>query len=188
MIKLCNSPEEFSQIYDILNSRKRVAARNLTTLRPKEEFIEKYSKNLITYAFFENNRIISYLSSKLLKEIPSWYVYLIGTRDKLDRFNIAKTKISQVVDATLDHWEKRNINSVVFLQSMSHRKHLNGEQISKISDKMKNYTNPAATLEIIKKGESSKFSLINNTICQGIVYPTDIVVKWSFKKDCFKDY
>ena len=188
MIKLCTTAEEISQIYDILNSKKRVAGRNVKEFKPKNEFIEKFLTNLVTYAYFEKGKIVSYLSSKLLKELPAWHVFLVGTDNYQQKFNISDTKISEVVDATLDHWESRDIFSVVFLQARFHRSHINGENISKLSDRMKNYTNPAATLEIIKKGEKSKFTLINDTLCQGIVFPKDMVVKWSFKKDCFKDY
>lgn len=188
MIKLCTTADEISQIYDILENRKRVSARNLESLSPRNEFIERFLKHLTTYAYFEDGKITAFLSSALLKEIPSWYVFLVGTRDKQGMFDIKNTKIPDVVDATLEHWESKNIFSVVFSQSVTHRSKLNGESIATVSEKMKEYTNPGATLEVIPKGELSKFSMINDRICQGVRFPTDMVIKWSFRKDCFNDY
>jgi hypothetical protein len=186
-VRTLSNIDDYCQMFDIFYSRNKFAGRTLDRKLPLETFIEKVSKNLITYGYFENDQLKSFLSSKLLKEIPSWYVYMIGIKKEKNIFDLEKTGLSLVVDHCLSYWEQQGINSIIFIQSIKHRAHINGINISEISEKMKEYTNPAATLEIIKKGERSEFSLIKS-LMQDNVFPTDIVVKMSFKKDLFKDY
>jgi len=185
-IKLCNCVNDASQIYDIVHQRTKVAGRPINKSRSKEEFIQFLLTNTITFGYFDDEELLSFLVTKGLTELPAWHVLLIGTKHRQDKFNIKNSNIPDVIDAALDYWESQNIFSITFVQPRKHRNHINGISIATVSEKMKKYTNPAATLEIIKKGENSKFSLINS-LNRDLTFPHDMIVKWSFRLDLFND-
>lgn len=185
-VRLCTERKDISQIYDILHQRKKVAGRPINTSRTKEEFIHLILNNAITFGYFQDDELISYVVTKELKELPAWHVLLVGTKYQQDNFQIKESRIPDVADATIEYWESKDIFSITFIQPRKHRNYINGINIATISDRMKMYTNPAATLEVIKKGELSKYSLINS-LNQNLTFPHDMVVKWSFKLDRFND-
>lgn len=183
-VRICTSREDISQLYDILQQRKKVAGRPINTSRTKDEFIDWILPHAITYGYFNGEELISFLVSKGLKEIPAWHIFLIGTKYQQEKFDIKESKFPEITDATLEYWESQNIFSFTCIQPRYHRGYISGMSVATVSEKMKEYTLPAATLEIIKKGEKSKFDLIN-TLNQQLTFNHDMVVKWCFKKDCF---
>ena len=58
--------------------------------------------------------------------------------------------------------------------------------IMKLCKNLKNYQIPGATLEVIKKGNISSSTLINE-LCRNNTFTRDMIVKWVFRQDYLQE-
>lgn len=181
-VRLCTY-DDLDQVYEMIYNHTSVAGVKIDK-QALAEFKLRFSKDIITFGFFKNNKLKSFLITRQLSEIPSWYITLWST-DQVTIKNLKNCGIPQLFDAAVDYWEKQNIFSFFFIQTVKHRNILNG-RITSNSERLKEYEIPGATIEIIKKGELSKFTLINK-LCKNNVSEKDRIVKWVFKKNHLQD-
>jgi hypothetical protein len=176
--RLCTE-EDFKSMYDIIYSHNKIAG--LKVDRPSfEGFKNKFNNNIITFGFFINGVLNSFLVTRKIPEQSSWYVSMISVKQS-SFFNFKESGLSELFDAAIEYWENLEIFSFIFIQSVRQRNFINAERL-KISKILKNYHQPAMTIEIIKANTTSQFSLIRE-LCKNNIYPEDKIVKLLFKKD-----
>ena len=176
--RLCTE-KDMESMYDIMYSHNKIAGIKIN--KPSfETFKNKFNSNIVTFGYFVDNRLTSFLVTRKLLEIPSWYVSMISVERSLF-FDFEESGLSELFDAAIEYWENLEIFSFIFIQSVRHRNLLNGK-ILKFSKSLKNYQIPAPTIEIIKANTESQSSLIRE-LCKNNTYAEDKIVKWVFKKD-----
>jgi hypothetical protein len=182
IVKICTK-EDLNDIHNLLYSHEKIAG--LLIEKPTlEEFKKKFSDDVITFGYYVNNELISFLITRKLSELPSWYVSMISSKN-LNFFKFNNSGLADLFDAAVEYWESKNLYSFIFVQSVKHRNLLNGK-ITKSSNNLKKYQIPGATLEVIKKNSKSKSTLINK-LCKNYTYPNDIIIKWVFRKDYLQE-
>lgn len=190
MIKLITTDEDHKLVYDLMTEHTRIASR-VVEHNTFEQYIDRVRvKNPVTFGYFDDNgNLMSFLISATLSAIPSWFFVLVTTK-KTTRFNMGTSGIPDLIEATVNYWEDKGINSFLYIQSVTHRSYINGEQMKKHlppEAKFHDYLAPGVTLELLKANSRSKFSLIDG-LCQESLFPTDVVIKWTFKKSLMQDY
>jgi hypothetical protein len=176
--RLCTE-KDFESMYDMMYSHNKIAGIKIN--KPSfENFKNKFNSNILTFGYFVDNKLTSFLVTRKLLEIPSWYVSMISVERSLF-FDFKKSGLPELFDTAITHWESQEIFSFILIQSIKHRNLLNG-RILQHCKKLSNYQIPGATLEIIKQNTLSSSSLIRE-LCKNNVYDEDKIVKWVFRKD-----
>jgi hypothetical protein len=190
MIKQIVTEEDYKLVHELITAHDKIATR-IVEHKTFDEFMHNVrAKNPVTIGYFnDDGNLVSMLMSAALSAIPSWFFVLVTTR-KSARFDMGQSGIPNLIEATVNYWENNGINSFLYIQSMTHRSYINGEEMKKHlppDAKFHDYMSPGVTLELIKANTKSKFSLING-LCQDSLYPTDVIIKWTFKQSLMRDY
>ncbi len=181
-VRLCNKID-IVDIYNILFSHNRIGGVHID--QPTiEEFEKRFTPDIITFGYFVDNVLVSFLTTRKLSEIPSWYVSMISSKNS-KYFKCKESGIPNLFDLAVEYWENQGVFSFIFIQSVKHRNILNGN-ITKLSKNLKNYQIPGATLEVIKKDSVSTSSLISK-LCKHTTFPEDKIVKWVFRRDYLQE-
>jgi hypothetical protein len=182
MIRICND-QDLLEMYRILYSHNKIAGLD-TPNTSFEDFKKKFNKDIITFGYFEDNKLVSFLITKKILEIPSWYVSMMSS-EKSFYFDFEKSGLADLFDASAEYWETQGIFSFILIQSIRHRNLLNG-RIAQYCKKLSEYQIPGATLEVIKKGTISSSSLISK-LCNNNIFQEDKIVKWVFRQDYLQE-
>ena len=180
-VRLCTKLD-IVDIYNILFSHDEIGGMYLK--ETIEEFEKRFTDNVITFGYFVDGTLASFLITRKLMEIPSWYVLMISSKNS-KIFNFKKSGFANLFDSAVEYWEKQYVFSFILIQSVNHRNLLNG-RIMKLCKNLKNYQIPGATLEVIKKGNISSSTLINK-LCRNNTYTRDMIVKWVFRQDYLQE-
>lgn len=177
------SKRDLTQVYEMLFSHKIISGTEIDPM-PMDEFYQKFSKKIITFGFFENGELQSFIITRKLEEISCWFIQMMSVKNR-NVFNYEQSKLAELFDAALEYWESKNVFLWIVIQSIKHRSVLN-TGISNLSKKTKDYQIPGVTLEIIKKGTVSTNSLVYKCT-KGIPSTKDQVVKLVYHKSKLYD-
>lgn len=181
-VRLCTKID-IVDIYNILFSHNRIGGIHID--QPTiEEFEKRFTPDIITFGYFVDNVLVSFLTTRKLSEIPSWYVSMISSKHS-NFFNFKESGLSNLFDSAVEYWEKQGVFSFILIQSVKHRNILNG-RIMKLCKNLTNYQIPGATLEVIKKDSLSTSTLISK-LCKHTTFTEDKIVKWVFRQDYLQE-
>ena len=181
-VRLCTKID-IIDVHRILFSHNRIGG--IPVDQPTiEEFEKRFTDNVITFGYFVNGILISFLITKKLIEIPSWYVLMMSSKNS-KIFNFKESGFANLFDSAVEYWEKQYVFSFIFIQPVNHRNFLNGK-ITNASKNLKKYQIPGATLEVIKKGTISSSMLISK-LCKNNTFTRDMIVKWVFRQDYLQE-
>ena len=106
------------------------------------------------------------------------------------RFNLKTKFLGEVLEVAVKYYESHGLFNFFWIQTVKHRSFVNGLEFQKdMPDaySFKNYLAPGFTFEKVKANTRSKYQFIDE-LCQGLLFPTDIVVKWTGNMDANADF
>ena len=115
-VRLCTKLD-IVDIYNILFSYDKIGGMDLK--ETIEEFEKRFTDNVATFGYFVDGTLTSFLITKKLIEIPSWYVLMISSKNS-KKFNFKESGFANLFDSAVEYWEKQFVFSFMLILSLIH--------------------------------------------------------------------